>query len=95
MFSVDFVCTKLEKAPVFALKMGTYMDGGSKQYIGLGYQVIIFNKIVSNEEYAFTYKYYYIGPICSIDRVWKKLKHKAIEKYFIDNNLDYDFNYDS
>lgn len=95
MFSTDFICTKLEKKPLFSFKFASYMDGGSKQYLGLGYQVIHFNSIVSDERDSFTIPYYYIGPICPIDSVWKKVKHKAIEKYFIDNNLDYDFNYDS
>ena len=84
MFCTDFLCTKLEKKPIFCIKAGSYSDGGSTQYIGLGYQVIVFNKIDSYGEDMFTAKYYYIGPISSLNYAWKKVENKAIQKH-IDN----------
>ena len=41
MISIDIVrVAKYDKKPLFAINTKTYKDGGSKEYIGLGYKVI-------------------------------------------------------
>lgn len=39
-FITDFSLTKANKAPVFAIPVIRYKDGGSTEYYGLGYKVI-------------------------------------------------------
>ncbi len=36
----DFALTQVEKAPIFAIPIVMYKDGGSTEYYGLGYKVI-------------------------------------------------------
>lgn len=46
MISVDVVCvSKYNIGPFFAIKTKSYKDGGSKEYIGLGYKVIKYKQI--------------------------------------------------
>ena len=41
MISIDIVrVAKYDKRPLFAINTKTYKDGGTKEYIGLGYKVI-------------------------------------------------------
>lgn len=43
---VDILCvTKLNKGPFFAIPVHTYEDGGTKEYLGLGYKVIKYNQV--------------------------------------------------
>lgn len=45
LISIDIVCvSKYEKGPFFAIPTKTYTDGGTKEYIGLGYKVINYNQ---------------------------------------------------
>ena len=40
----DYNRIKNNKTPIFCINSATYMDGGSKEYLGLGYKVIDFNR---------------------------------------------------
>ena len=45
IISIDvIVVSKYEKGPFFAIPVKTYTDGGTKEYIGLGYKVINYNQ---------------------------------------------------
>ena len=44
-FSVDLYRAKNGKSPIFCINYGTLKDGGSKEYIGLGYKVIVYHKL--------------------------------------------------
>ena len=45
LISIDIICvSKYEKGPFFAIPVKTYTDGGSKEYVGLGYKVINYNQ---------------------------------------------------
>jgi len=45
MVATDIVMVKnYHKGPYFAIKVKTYNDGGTKEYIGLGYKVIKYNQ---------------------------------------------------
>ena len=46
MISIDIVrVAKYEKRPLFAINNKTYKDGGSKEYMGIGYKVIDYNQL--------------------------------------------------
>lgn len=46
-FIVDYNRVKQQKLPIFCIKTGVAYDGGSAYYLGLGYQVVKFNRIYS------------------------------------------------
>lgn len=62
LVSVDIVCvSKYEKGPYFAIKTHEYKDGGTKEYIGLGYKVIKYNQKQGRRDMAiglWNMKYY-------------------------------------
>lgn len=41
---VDVNRAKDNMKPIFSIHIGTYMDGGTAEYYGLGYKIIIYNK---------------------------------------------------
>ena len=41
------------KRPIFAVRTAIYKDGGSKEYMGLGYKVIVFNTLCGYKEVKF------------------------------------------
>ena len=46
IITVDIVrVAKYEKKPLFAINTKTYKDGGTKEYMGLGYKVIDYNQL--------------------------------------------------
>lgn len=84
-FVTDVARVKLEKRPIFSIKVATYNDGGSIVYAGIGYKVIHFKKLVDcGTVYGQTLigvNYYYIGLwITTFDKAWKKIEDKAVEK---------------
>lgn len=44
-YSIDKNRAREGQKPIFCIKIGTYLDGGTTEYIGLGYKVIDFNKM--------------------------------------------------
>jgi len=48
--AVDYMRIKEQKKPIFALKTQIYRDGGTVEYLGLGYKVINFNKLDGSNE---------------------------------------------
>ena len=42
MFATDFIRAKRNKKPVFAIETRFYSDGGTREYLGLGYKVIVY-----------------------------------------------------
>jgi len=51
MIGVDYICVEnYNKGPFFAIPIHTYKDGGSKEYIGLGYKVIKYNQIQGRKD---------------------------------------------
>ncbi len=45
LISLDIILvSKYEKGPIFAIPVKTYTDGGTKEYLGLGYKVINYNQ---------------------------------------------------
>lgn len=43
-FIVDYIRIKNMKLPVLCIKYSTYLDGGSSEYLGLGYKVIVYKE---------------------------------------------------
>jgi hypothetical protein len=41
----DYYRATQNKAPIFAIKFGGYWDGGTIEYLGLGYKVIKYNQL--------------------------------------------------
>lgn len=51
--SIDKKRAVENKRPIFAVRTAIYKDGGSKEYMGLGYKVIIFNTLCGYKEVKF------------------------------------------
>lgn len=49
-YSVDKKRIDSNEDPIFAVKVFTLKDGGTKEYYGLGYKIIIYNKMGENGE---------------------------------------------
>ena len=46
MVAIDLIAvTRFDKGPFFAIPTKTYKDGGTKEYLGLGYKVIKYNQL--------------------------------------------------
>jgi len=46
-FAVDYTKVKNQEKPIFCIPLGVIQDGGTREYLGLGYKVIDFHKIES------------------------------------------------
>lgn len=42
-FAVDYFRVQKQEEPIFCFKITTYRDGGTQEYLGLGYKIIDFN----------------------------------------------------
>lgn len=78
-FITDFIRIKFQKSPIFCErylsgKFFSLQDGGTTQYIGLGYKVIHFNTIQPNLGMI---KYYYI---CAFGTTYEDALNKVIEE---------------
>lgn len=51
--SIDKKRATDNKRPIFAVRTTIYKDGGSKEYMGLGYKVIVFNTLCGYKEVKF------------------------------------------
>lgn len=49
--TVDIVRVHYNSVPIFCITSGTYLDGGTKVYIGLGYKIIDYNKLDGYDGY--------------------------------------------
>ncbi len=49
-YSVDKKRIGSNEDPIFAVKLFTLKDGGTEEYYGLGYKIIIYNKMGENGE---------------------------------------------
>ncbi len=57
-FTIDYVRIKQNKMPVFCINPITYRDGGTKEFYGLGYKVIAFNKMLAFDTQISEMNYY-------------------------------------
>ena len=48
-YAVDYNSVKEQKLPIFCIPMTIYSDGGTMEYWGLGYKVIDFNRLYTDE----------------------------------------------
>lgn len=44
-FAIDYSRVKEQKKPIFCINVATHRDGGSKEYLGVGYKVIDFHTL--------------------------------------------------
>lgn len=44
-FAVDYNRVNKKEKPIFCINIATYRDGGSKEYLGLGYKIIDFHRV--------------------------------------------------
>lgn len=86
-FVIDFVRAKNQQEPIFCIRKTIYRDGGTKEFYGLGYKVIFFNKFLNDGS---KFKRVVIGnwniQYKDYEEQWNnsELKFKDIELY---NNL--------
>jgi hypothetical protein len=68
MFSTDFIRSKSDQSPVFAILTGTYDDGGSKRFTGIFYTVYQVKELT--EEYGVRdYGYHVTFWFDDLDRI--------------------------
>lgn len=53
VFTIDYLRSQKDQAPIFALNTVTYKDGGTKVYVGLGYKVIRYHVIEGRKDTDF------------------------------------------
>ncbi len=51
VLSIDIYRLEQNLEPIFSIKMGAYSDGGTKEYLGLGYKIIDYNKLGGYDGY--------------------------------------------
>ena len=44
-FAIDYNRVQKQEKPIFCIKAGTLLDGGTVEYLGLGYKVIDFHTV--------------------------------------------------
>ncbi len=50
-YTIDKRAVQNQKSPIFCVKIRTMLDGGTAEYLGLGYKIIIFHKLEGIENY--------------------------------------------
>lgn len=85
-FSVDYIRVKQQKLPIFCFNffdLYAYRDGGTVEYIGFGYKVIDFHKLVYGEEQWYGKEMVEEKYICpwnvSYEEALKDIEEKQIE----------------
>lgn len=85
-FITDYNLTKNQKLPIFSTKLFgifSYQDGGTVEYIGFGYKVIDFHKLVyglEGWENEYKYEQIYICPwTTSYNKAFELLEYEYLE----------------
>ncbi len=69
--SIDYFRIKNNTNPLFVILINKYMDGGSKEYIGLGYKVIKCNTLNGDNSYNIGFYNLNINNVCiSSDEIY-------------------------
>lgn len=53
MIGTDYYLARANKSPIFAIRTAIYKDGGTKDYIGLGYKIRKYNKLDGRKDAVF------------------------------------------
>lgn len=85
-FTTDYTLAKNQKLPIFSTSFfGTfsYQDGGTIEYIGFGYKIIDFHKLVyglENWENEYKYEKIYICPLTtSYEKAFSKIEQEYLK----------------
>lgn len=92
-FSVDFIRAQNQKRPIFCIGLPPFRDGGTREYLGLGYKVIKFHKIFLDRSVSYTGLVYsgahagtHIGTwFMDMDEAFERYtntSYKLLEKYY-------------
>ena len=49
-FAIDYNRVQKQEKPIFSIKAGTLLDGGTVEYLGLGYKVIDFHTVAGFDD---------------------------------------------
>lgn len=49
----DYSLAQVDKEPIFAIKTVTYKDGGTQEYMGLGYKIIRYSILEGRQDTVF------------------------------------------
>ena len=49
-FAIDYNRVQKQEKPIFCIKAGTLLDGGTVEYLGLGYKVIDFHTVAGFDD---------------------------------------------
>lgn len=92
-FSVDFIRAQNQKRPIFCIGLPPFQDGGTREYLGLGYKVVKFHKIFLDRSVSYTGLVYsgahagtHIGTwFMDMDEVYHKyseISYNLLEEYY-------------
>lgn len=99
--AIDFSRVKNGKKPLFVLSANVYIDGGSKEYYGLGYKVLKCNTLIGDKSIkigTYNMKYSCKTSLLSIDTSdfevidETEMCAQALEQFYEDDDNVYYFN---
>ena len=91
-FSVDFIRAQNQKRPIFCIGLPPFQDGGTREYLGLGYKVVKFHMVSydRNDEYEILDRIVLAGThigtwFMDMDEAFERYtntSYKLLEKYY-------------
>lgn len=98
--SIDKSRLENDKNPIFSFKIGTYLDGGTQEYLGLGYKIIKYPRsrmdIVDIGTWFLQYKDGYApGPLQDITGIDVEINDENIDGTNIVDNTDTKTNHET
>jgi len=99
--TVDYFRAGNDKAPIFAIRVANYRDGGSKEYWGLGYKVIKCNTLRGDKSVHFGFYNINVNRLCNNDPIDPTNEFviidetetcaSVLEKFYEDDTYEYYF----
>jgi len=95
--SIDYFRTRADKLPIFAIRTNQYRDGGSADYIGLGYKIIKCNTLSGDKSFHFGFYNISVDNVCNNDPNYFTIVDEtemcatALELVYADDDYKYYF----
>ncbi|HHT38120.1 MAG TPA: hypothetical protein GXZ95_01740 [Mollicutes bacterium] len=90
---VDYNRAKQNKAPLFAIRVNAYYDGGSKEYYGLGYKVIECNTLSGDDSIHIGFYNIKVDKNCKNGPIdFEKINEKEVDNFDREHEIDQNIN---
>lgn len=77
LFISDIINVQRQTSPLKILNISGYNDGGTEEYLRLGYKIIDFRCMISTKEKIYIAHYVYMCPwFTSYNEAWNSVKDK-------------------